>query len=232
MVASHVETVYFFTSHSAAGAESFAKVASAAPGVQWRLFQIGSAKERSQFEAHQHHPSALISFLNPYIIPSTLLTQAAGRAFNVHPALPGYPGRDPQHFAFYDGATSTGATLHRMSDRVDAGEIIDVREQSMDRAQGVMSFVEEAERLAIELLLEHLPAILANTVTPQTKRRWRDGKRTTRQQFIEMCLLDSSMNTGEIHRRIDAFFNPSFRSITMDYHGHRFLYDPVSEKES
>jgi methionyl-tRNA formyltransferase len=224
--------VYFFTSRSDAGLLAFEHASKAFPSADWQLHHIETASERSSFEEQIHSPDILVSFLNPYVIPETLLTQVQGRAFNVHPALPDYPGRDPEHFAFYQGATTTGATLHVMTASVDAGTIIDVLEAPVDRAQGVMRFIAESERLSIELLLKTLPAILNNTVQPVSGHRWRPGPPTTRKMFLEMCRLDATMSPEEITKRIDAFFNPEYRSITLEHHGHRFVYEPTTPPPS
>jgi methionyl-tRNA formyltransferase len=218
--------VYFFTSRSDSGFSAFQQASTTFAEVDWRLFHIESPADRSAFENQIHSPDVVISFLNPYVIPAALLDQVGGRAFNVHPALPEYPGRDPEHFAFYDGATTTGATLHRMDTAVDSGEIIDIRERSLDRAAGVMRFVKDSELLSIDLLIGNLPEILNGTVKSLTTRTWRPGLRSTRKQFLEMCRIDPSMAQEEVDRRIASFFNPNYRSIYLELHGHRFVYEP------
>jgi methionyl-tRNA formyltransferase len=197
--------------------------------VRWQIWHVGSDNERLAFEAPNHSPGVRIPFLNPYVIPAPLLAVAKGRAFNVHSALPTHLGRDPQYFAFYKGATSTGATLYRMSNAVEAGAIIDVSEEPLNRSLGVMRFIEEAELLSIALLLKHLNGILEESVHPQTRRQSRSGAHTTRKQFLEMYGIDASMDAAEVLPRIESFFNPAFRSISMDVHGHRFVYEPEGD---
>ena len=218
--------VYFFASRSTAGSEAFQRASALAPGAEWHLWQIETPDERTAFECREHHPDVIISFLNPYVVPSRLLNQTHGRAFNVHPALPDHPGRDPQHFAFYEGATSTGATLHRMDASVDSGEIIAVLEVPIDRALGVLSFIEQSERSSIDLLLNTVPAILDDSVSPATGLAWRPEAKTTRKQFLDMCRIDPDMTADEVARRIESFFNPSYRSVYVELHGFRFVYEP------
>jgi methionyl-tRNA formyltransferase len=218
--------IYFFTSRSNAGSQAFLQSSAAFPGFDWRLIQVENESDRMAFDELRHTPDILISFLNPFVIPNSLLKNAGGRAFNVHPALPEYPGRDPQHFAFYDGATLTGATLHRMDPSVDSGEIIDIIQTRADRERGVMHFIEESERLSLELLSKNLPAIIDDTIIPLESREWFTGAKTTRKRFLEMCRIDPYMDRIEIEKRIESFFNPNHRSIYIDLHGYRFVYQP------
>lgn len=197
--------------------------------MPWQLWHVGSDDEHFAFGAPNHSPDVRISFLNPYVIPASLLAVAKGSAFNIHHAPPTHPGRNPQHFAFYKGAISTVATLHRMSNAVEARAIIDVSEEPLDRSLGVMRFIEEAELLSIALLLKHLNRLLEGSVRPQTGRQWRSGARTTRKQVLEMYWTDASMDAAEVQRRIESFFNPASRSISMDVHGHRFVYEPEGD---
>lgn len=219
------QKVYFFTSRSEAGLDAFAQ-ASTLHEADWGLFHIETPAERDSFEAANHAPDVIISFLNPYIIPNNLLKQAAGRAFNVHPALPEYPGRDPEHFAFYEGASTAGATLHQMTAAVDSGLVLDVAEEPVDRTEGVMRFIDVSERLAIQLLMAKLPAILDGTIARTTSRDWRPGPPSSRKRFLEMCRIDPSMDQAEVSRRINSFFNPAYRSVFIELHGFRFVYEP------
>lgn len=218
--------IYFFTSRSDAGVEAFRRSEAAFPDSGWCLFHIESPSEQAAFNEQTHTPDIVLSFLNPFVIPSVVLTHSGGRAFNVHPALPDYPGRDPQHFAFYEGATSTGATLHRMESSVDSGEILDVIEAPTDRSFGVMHFINESERLSLEILSKNLPAIIAGTIRRVVQQQWRDSAKSTRKMFMEMCRIEPDMNREEVARRIESFFNPSHRSIYIDLHGYRFIYEP------
>jgi methionyl-tRNA formyltransferase len=68
----------------------------------------------------------LLSHSTSVIVPGKLLEPFGERALNIHAASPDYPGRDPHHFAVYDGVRRYGATLHRMARKVDAGAILDV----------------------------------------------------------------------------------------------------------
>ena len=221
--------IYFFTSASPAGRKAFESASAAYSQQDWRIFTIESEEERRAFEARAHSPEVVISFLNPYIIPPDLLAHAGARAYNVHPATPDNPGRDPQHFAFYEGSSVVGATLHRMESSVDSGEIIDVLEEAQDRRLGVMRFVERSEELSIDLLLKRLPDMLVEPGPPANGRRWRMEAKRSRKDFLDMCTIDPSMDETEVARRIEAFYNPDYESVHAEIGGRRFVYRPKAE---
>ena len=68
----------------------------------------------------------LIAFSSAVIVPPRVLAALGFGAYNFHPGPPDYPGWAPAQFALYDGATTFGATVHVMAERVDSGPIIDV----------------------------------------------------------------------------------------------------------
>ncbi len=67
----------------------------------------------------------LLCFGTGLIVPERTLRLFDGMV-NFHAAPPTYPGRDPHHWASYDGATIYGATAHFMWSSVDAGPICGV----------------------------------------------------------------------------------------------------------
>ena len=225
------QTIYFFTSRSPIGRLTFDIVSELNEEHRWFLYTIESKAESASFESGAHSPDLIVSFLNPYIIPKSLLDQVRGRAFNVHPATPDYPGRDPQHFAFYEGASVVGATLHRMDESVDSGEILDVLERSVDRSRGIMNYIEFSERLSTAILVKNLPAMLEGSLRPLVHESWHSHARHTRKDFLGMCRIDPGMDREEVKRRIEAFFNPAYRSVYVEVQGYRFVYDPSEQHQ-
>jgi methionyl-tRNA formyltransferase len=71
-------------------------------------------------------PDVIFSFYYRAMIPSAVLALAPLGAFNMHGSLlPQFRGRAPTNWAVLMGATETGATLHEMVTKADAGAIID-----------------------------------------------------------------------------------------------------------
>jgi methionyl-tRNA formyltransferase len=70
-------------------------------------------------------PDYIMACYYRYLLPAPLLTLARWGALNMHGSLlPRYRGRAPVNWAIANGETETGATLHYMVERPDAGPIV------------------------------------------------------------------------------------------------------------
>ena len=71
-------------------------------------------------------PDFVFSFYYRHMLPAALLAAARRGAFNMHGSLlPQYRGRVPVNWAVLHGERETGATLHEMVGKPDAGRIVD-----------------------------------------------------------------------------------------------------------
>ena len=70
-------------------------------------------------------PDFIFSFYYRRMLPPEVLASAKGGAYNMHGSLlPKYRGRAPVNWAVLMGETETGATLHEMVAKPDAGRIV------------------------------------------------------------------------------------------------------------
>jgi methionyl-tRNA formyltransferase len=70
-------------------------------------------------------PDFIFSFYYRHMLPIALLALAKHGAYNMHGSLlPKYRGRVPINWAVLHGETETGATLHEMAAKPDAGAIV------------------------------------------------------------------------------------------------------------
>lgn len=107
-------------------------------------------------------------------LPGELLSIPSRGCFNLHPSrLPAYRGPAPQFWQFRDGVGSFGVTWHRMSERLDAGNI--VAQAPVQLPDGISA--EEADALlaqaGAELLVELLDPVRTGSLaeTPQDEGR-------------------------------------------------------------
>jgi methionyl-tRNA formyltransferase len=113
-------------------------------------------------------PDFLFSFYYRYMLPAAILGAARRGAFNMHGSLlPRYRGRAPVNWAILRGERETGATLHEMVEKPDAGRIVDRMAVPIlpdDRAIDVMRKV----TVAAELVLHRaLPCLVDGTARMQ-----------------------------------------------------------------
>jgi methionyl-tRNA formyltransferase len=109
-------------------------------------------------------PDLLFSFYYRSMLSRALLEIPAGGALNVHGSLlPRYRGRVPVNWAVIKGERETGATLHYMVEKPDAGDIVSQQAVPIlpdDTAFDVFSKVSVAAEIALDRIL---PALLAGT---------------------------------------------------------------------
>jgi methionyl-tRNA formyltransferase len=110
-------------------------------------------------------PEFIFSFYYRRMLPPELLSLAKKGAFNMHGSLlPKYRGRAPVNWAVLKGEKETGATLHEMVAKPDAGRIVDQERVPIgpdDTAAEVFGKVSDA---AETVLKRSIPRLLAGTV--------------------------------------------------------------------
>jgi methionyl-tRNA formyltransferase len=152
-------------------------------------------------------PDFLFSFYYRQMLKTPLLKSARRGAYNMHGSLlPKYRGRAPINWAILKGETETGATLHAMSEKPDAGDIVDqiaVPILPDDTAREVF----EKVTVAAELTLNRcLPALIAGTakLKPQdlSKGSYFGGRKP------EDGAIAWTQSAREIHNLVRAVTRP------------------------
>jgi methionyl-tRNA formyltransferase len=107
-------------------------------------------------------PDLIFSFYCRSMIAPEVLALARGGAYNMHGSLlPKFRGRAPTNWAVLMGATETGATLHEMVAKPDAGAIVDQSAVPILPDDTARQVFEKVTVAAEQVLWRSLPAILA-----------------------------------------------------------------------
>jgi methionyl-tRNA formyltransferase len=165
-------------------------------------------------------PDFLFSFYYRSLLPAGLLASARRGALNIHGSLlPKYRGRAPTNWAILKGESETGATLHYMVEKADAGDIVDqlaVPILADDDAREVFTKVTVA---AETILARSLPKLIAGTAArrPQPILPGQYfGRRTP-----EDGRIDWSRPAREIHDLVRAVA-PPFPGAFTEFGGDRW----------
>ena len=149
-------------------------------------------------------PDVIFSFYYRSMIPERFLQIPPLGAFNMHGSLlPKYRGRACINWAVLRGETETGATLHKMVERADAGDIVDQEAVDIafgDTSQDVSYKVADAARRIVARNLDLLEAGTA-PLTPQDesqatsfgRRRPEDGRIDWNRSAVELYNLVRSV---------------------------------------
>jgi methionyl-tRNA formyltransferase len=152
-------------------------------------------------------PEVLFSFYYRHMLGATLLAIPAIGAYNLHGSLlPKYRGRVPVNWAVLHGETETGASLHRMEIKPDAGALVDQQAVAIlpnDTAHAVFRKVACATE---QLLLRCVPLLLEGraqeTALDLPAGSYFGGRRP------EDGRIDWHQTAGEIHNLIRAVAPP------------------------
>ena len=152
-------------------------------------------------------PDFVFSFYFRSMIGEPLLNAGRLGALNIHGSmLPRYRGRAPVNWAILHGEKETGATLHYMNARADAGDIVDqlaVPILENDEAREVFGKVCFAAEI---ILARSLPGLIAGTA-PRLPQRLEDGKYFGRRR-PEDGKIDWTRSARDIHNLVRAVAPP------------------------
>ena len=113
-------------------------------------------------------PDYIFSFYYRYMITSDILATAGIAALNMHGSLlPKYRGRAPVNWAILHGETETGASLHIMEAKPDAGDIVGQVAVPIDPDEDATAVFAKVSNAAIEVMQAALPELLQGRV-PRT----------------------------------------------------------------
>lgn len=106
-------------------------------------------------------PDYLFSFYYRHMIPAELLACAKIGALNMHGSLlPKFRGRAPVNWAILHGATETGATLHMMEIKPDAGDIVGQSAVSIGPNETATDVFTKVSQAAVTVIHQVLPELV------------------------------------------------------------------------
>ena len=152
-------------------------------------------------------PDFIFSFYYRFMLKPALLATAMRGAYNMHGSLlPKFRGRAPVNWAVLRGEDTTGATLHEMVEKPDAGRIVDqfpVPILPDDRAIDVFRKV----TAAAELLLDRSLAAVLDGMAPTHEQDLSRGG-YFRGRTSDDGRIDWSKGAREIHNLVRAVAPP------------------------
>jgi methionyl-tRNA formyltransferase len=107
-------------------------------------------------------PSILYSFFYRNLLPEELLNIAPLGSFNLHTSLlPKYRGRSPVNWMIINGEREAGVTLHHMTTRADAGDIVAQSMVEIAEDDTALTLYRKLVPLGVSIIREYHPLIVA-----------------------------------------------------------------------
>ena len=109
-------------------------------------------------------PDFIFSFYYRNMIKNEVLAIPRQGALNLHGSyLPRYRGRVPVNWAVINGETETGATLHHMVEKPDAGDIVDQEKVAIAFTDTALDVFHKVTEAAVTVIRRAWPLLAAGT---------------------------------------------------------------------
>ena len=113
------------------------------------------------------NPDLIVTAAYGQIVGMKLLNAPKYRSINVHASLlPKYRGGAPIHEAIKQGESVTGVTIMYMEKKMDAGDILGVKEVKIEEEDNCGTMFEKLSYAGRDLLMETIPALIEGKIEP------------------------------------------------------------------
>ena len=152
-------------------------------------------------------PDIILSVYYRSLISDEILKVAPLGAFNMHGSLlPKYRGRAPINWVLVKGEKETGATLHYMVAKADAGDIVGQKVVAISNEDTALTLTQKVTAAACEIIKEVYPLIETKNLKPRKQDMSIStyfGRRTPADG-----LIDWNQNAQTIYNLIRAVTKP------------------------
>ena len=166
------------------------------------LFEMDSFKETTAQDLVDLKPDLLLVVSFGLLIPKWFLEVPSVGAINVHPSLlPKYRGPAPIQWAIRNGEPETGITIMRMSERMDAGNILYQERFPIGVNEDAKGLSERLSERAAQILPDFLKGVETDGLPEGTTQREEDATYTpmiTREMGSISWAADPSEIVGQV----------------------------------
>lgn len=149
----------------------------------------------------------LFSFYYRKLVKQEVIDLFPSGCYNLHGSLlPAYRGRAPVNWVLVNGESETGVTLHHMTTKPDAGDIVSQQRIAIDPKDTAMTLMGKVREAAGSLLDETLPLIRDG----KAERHPQDESEATvyPRRTPEDGRIDWSMSAEGVHNLVRAVTRP------------------------
>ena len=134
-----------------------------------KLYQPKSVKKSDTIEhIAEIAPDIIVVVAYGKILPNELLNIPPMKCINVHSSLlPKYRGAAPINWAIVEGETETGVTTQRITEKLDAGDILLQASTPIDELETARELHDRLSLIGADLLLRTLEGIEDRTIEPR-----------------------------------------------------------------
>ena len=169
----------------------------------------------------------ILCFRSFFILPKILLNKAKIASVNFHPAPPEYPGSGCINFALYDNANKYGVTAHIMNEKIDNGEILEVRRFSVSPNDDLPTLLTKTHKELYKLCSDFIDSIslsdkeiIEKKIASSIDEKW-NGEARLLKELDAMQKIPVDISKEELKRIIRATYIEGYPP-KIEIHGFKF----------
>lgn len=168
----------------------------------------------------------LISVGHQWILSKRVLSSVSGHAVNLHLAkLPDYRGNFSYNHAILNGDASYGVTLHWMTEEVDRGDYIDIREFPILEDDTAYSLYQKSLDEGAKAFQQFIDRFCSGESLPH-KPMQGEGRFYSRKSLEGMREIRDIHDEEEMARKSRAFYFPPFEEAYVQIAGRKYYILP------
>lgn len=168
------------------------------------VLPVFTAADLDAIEPEWLSGARLVSFGGDAKVSAAIVAQLGYGAYHFHPGSPHYPGDTPVQDAIDDGAPDFGCTLHRITERAEAGPIVEVDLFTVSPGSSAGA-LEETTYAALVQMFWRMAGPLATMSAPLIERavRWSEP-RPVRSSEPQLRMFSPVTSRNQAVRRVNG----------------------------
>ena len=169
----------------------------------------------------------ILCFRSLFVLPKVLLDKAKVAAINFHPAPPEYPGSGCINFALYENANEYGVTAHIMNEKVDNGEILEVRRFPVSSCDNLSSLLARTHSKLSDLCSDFISDIyteggklIDEKISSSNHEKW-NGEARLLKELDALQTISLDVSEEELKRIVRATYIEGYPP-KVEIHGFKF----------
>jgi len=170
----------------------------------WFITKSYFNKKKQKLSFDENKRYILISIFSNLILNKYFLKNFIGNAFNLHPGiLPFYAGKNCVSGAIYNNEKFTGVTLHKITEEIDAGQIIRRKKIRIKKKDNLLQLMYVLRSVGIKTINEFIKDIHFNKKIIKIKNNLKLRKKFPR-KIPKKGLINSKIKIKDFENLLRA----------------------------
>lgn len=150
----------------------------------------------------------VLSVFSPFIVEDEILNYSRFGGFNLHPGkLPEYAGLNPTCWSIYNNEKFHEVTLHKMTNIIDGGDILNSKEIEITKDETAISLLNKSTIEGVKLIKEFFEIISQKNINEIAMQK-QDFKK--RKYYSKINPLVNPLNWNYDIEQIDRIFRSTY----------------------